>query len=657
MTTFLPLKMHWLVAAVVLSAAVCCQLHGQALQATVAVDATKPGPSINPYVYGQFIEHLGRCIRGGIWAEMLYDRKLLLEPGKSWQTVGPEGANFDAAHDTAGAYCGDHAMALWVRDAGGGACGIRQAGLGLIEGKEYVGYAILCHVADPAPVTVRLAWGEEKSAGQSVEFDKPGTSYEKLAFRFRAGATTDDASLSLTMIQPGCLWIACLSLMPADNLNGMRADTLALLKQLDSPIYRWPGGNFVSGYDWKDGIGPRDRRPPRWERAWEDVEDNDFGIDEFIAFCREINTEPLVVVNTGLGPVEDAAQLVEYANGSPKTRWGSHRARAGHPNPYDVDWWGIGNEMYGGWQLGNVPVERYTLRHNVFVRAMKAIDPKIKVVAVGAPGKWNDVVMPRCAASMDLLSAHHYTQRGMRVPFSSDDARKYEEDFLEYSGHVAVGVRRLIDDLRSRQHGSDPAMDHIRLSVDEWGIVREWDPAPDGPGIGKFEVYYPLGDAIANGRALHELIRAADVVEMAQWAQTVNVIGAIKTSRTHASMGPVGHLLTLYRAQVGGRLLPAEVVGDVPVDVVAARDDTSRTLCLGLINYSPKDTITVQLELDGAADLQPATAWRIHGENLASINVPGQPEEVTTRQLPDPVQLDKPVLLPAHSITVLCAGK
>ncbi len=624
----------------------------QSLETAVTVDVTKPGPTINPYIYGQFIEHMGRCIRGGIWAQMLYDRKFLLEPGKSWQTVGPQGADFDAAHDAAGAYCGDHCMALWVRDSRGGACGIVQGGLGLIEGKEYVGYAVLCHVADPAPVTVRLAWGEEESAGQSVEFREVGTSYERFAFRFRAGKTTDDASLSLFLSQPGYLWIACLSLMPADNVDGMRADTLELLKELNSPIYRWPGGNFVSGYFWKDGLGPRDRRPPRWERAWEAVEDNDFGVDEFMAFCRQIDTEPLVVVNTGLGPVEDAAELVEYVNGTPKTRWGSRRARAGHPQPYGVVWWGIGNEMYGGWQLGNVPVERYALRHNAFVRAMRAVDPNIKIVAVGQPGKWNDVVVPRCAEHMDLLSGHHYTQRGMRVPFSPEDARKYERSFLEYSGNVAAGVRRIVDDLRARQDGGSAAVDRIRLSVDEWGIVREWKPEPDGPGVGIYEVYYPLGDAVAIGRALHELIRSADIVEIAQWAQTVNIIGAIKTSRTHASMGPVGHLLALYRARVGGRLLPIDMQGDAPIDAVAASDPESAVLCVGLINYSPNEEVSVQLKIAGS-DRPVASAWRIHGPHLGAVNVPGEPESVTTTQLADPVLLNKPVVLPPHSITVL----
>jgi len=657
MNTVIHTQHRWLLAAFVLCLTIPCLDGAQALETTVTIDVARPGPAVNPYLYGQFIEHLGRCIHDGIWAEMLFDRKFLLEPGKAWQAFGPEGADFDAAHDAAGAYCGDHCMALWVRDPRGGACGIRQGDLGLIEGREYVGYAVLCRVADPGPVTVRLAWGEEESAGQSVVFREVGASYEKSAFRFRAGATTDDASLSLSLSQPGYLWIGCLSLMPADNVDGMRADTLELLKKLNSPIYRWPGGNFVSGYQWKDGAGPRDRRPPRWERAWEDVEDNDFGIDEFLAFCRQIDTEPLVVVNTGLGSVDDAVELVEYANGSAKTRWGSRRARTGHPDPYGVVWWGIGNEMYGGWQLGNVPVERYALRHNAFVRAMKAVDPKIKVVAVGSPGKWNDVVVPRCAASMDLLSAHHYTQRGLRVPFSPEDARKYEESFLDYSGRVAAGVRGLVDDFRARRDGGDPAVDRIRLSIDEWGIVREWDPEPDGPGVGRFEVYYPLGDAIANGRALHELIRSADLVKIAQWAQTVNVIGAIKTSRTHASMGPVGHLLTLYRARVGGKLVPVEVVGDAPIDAVAAWDAASQTLSVGLINYSPKEAVSTSLKIEGASELAVATAWRIHGPSLGAINVPGQPEQVTTKQLPEPPAFNKPVVLPAHSITVLQSGK
>jgi len=641
------------VSAVVLAAMGVSVDESPAAEVEIAVDVAKPGAAVNPYIYGQFIEHMGRCIHGGIWAEMLQDRKFLQETGKSWQAVGPKDADFEVAHDTAGAFCGDHCLAVWVRDANNGACGIRQGDLGLIEGKEYIGRAVLCHVEKPVPVTIRLAWGEEESSGRSFVLGDIGTEYKTFDFRFRAGASTDKAELSLTLSEPGYLWVACLSLMPADNVHGMRADTLELLKQLNAPIYRWPGGNFVSGYRWKDGIGPHDRRPPRWERAWGRVEDNDFGIDEFIRFCRHIETEPLVVVNTGLGSVEDAAKLVEYCNSGAGTPWGRRRARGGHTEPYGVEWWGAGNEMYGGWQLGNVPVHRYALRHNAFVRAMKAVDPAVKIVAVGNPGGWNDAVVPKCAAQMDLLSGHHYTQRNFRVPLSPDDAKRYEENFPTYSQHVANGVRGLIDDFRKRQNQGDPSIDRLRLSIDEWGIVREWKPEPDGPGIGIYEVYYPMGDAITIGRALHELLRSADVVQMAHWSQTVNIVGAIKTSRTHASMGSVGHLLTLYRAVVGGKLLPVEAKGDAPIDAVAAWRQEGKTLSIGLINYSPKDDASVRLTLTGATSTGRATAWRINGPSLDAINLPGQPEAVTTTQLPDPPSLTRPVILPAHSITVL----
>lgn len=615
----------------------------------ITVDPAAAGPAISPYVYGQFIEHLGRCIRDGIWAEKLRDRKFLLELGKSWQVLKPAGAAAEVFLDTAGAYGGEHCLAVWVRDATAGPCGVRQDGIGLVAEKEYVGYAVLAHAAGPAPVELRVAWGPGEAEGYGVAFTEVGPTYQRFPFRFRAGATTDAASLSLTLAGPGHLWAACLSLMPADNIHGMRADTLALIKRLAPPIVRWPGGNFVSGYLWKDGIGDRDRRPPRWERAWNDVEDNDFGIDEFLVFCREVQTEPLVVVNTGLGSVELAAEEVAYANSPADTTWGARRAAHGHPQPYGVMWWGIGNEMYGGWQLGNVPVERYALRHNAFVRAMRAVDPQIKTIAVGAPGKWNDAFLPVSASHLDLLSAHHYSERKLRVPFSPEDAKTYTDNFLNYSDTVAAGVRGLIADFRKRV-AADPQLGRIQLSIDEWGLVRDWNPTPDGPGVGSFEHYYPLGDAIAIGRALHELLRSADVVGMANWPQTVNVIGAIKTTRNHAALDPVGHVLALYRAQLGGTLVPVTVAGDAPLDVVAARDPQRGTLVLGLINFSPSREVTVALRVPAGS--QASAAWRISGAELGAINVPGQPEAVTTGPVAPPPALEA-VPLPAHSITVL----
>ena len=633
------------------------QAAAAASQAALSLELNRPGPAISPYIYGQFIEHLGRCIRDGIWAEKLQDRKFLLALDKSpWKAARPDAAAGDVFLDPAGAYAGDHCLALWRRGEPAGDCAITQNDLGVLAGKEYVGYALVAAASGEPALEAVLSWGDGLAEQRTVRLTGLGREYRRLPFRFRAGGTTESASLSIRLVTPGLVWIGCVSLMPADNVNGMRADVLALIKQLNSPITRWPGGNFVSGYNWKDGIGERDRRPPRWERAWNAVEDNDFGLDEFLAFCAAVRTEPYIAVNTGLGSAQDAADEVEYATGSSRSRWGAERARNGHRQPYPVTWWGVGNEMYGDWQLGNVPVERYAMRHNSFVAAMKARNPRIQIIGVGNPGRWNDVLLPISAAHMDLLSAHHYTQRNFKVPFSPADAVKYEAAFLNYSGSVMEGVRRLVVDYRNRLASGNPELGRVRLAIDEWGIVRDWNQAPDGPGVGAFEHYYPLGDALASARALHELIRSADLVSMANWAQTVNVIGAIKAGRNHAVLDSVGHLLALYRAQVGGSLVPLQLSTEAPVDAVAAFDRKTGSLSLGLVNYSPTQDVVLSVKAAGGALPRTAQAWRINGASLGAINIPGQPEAVTTQTL-SAVALGEPLSLPAHSITVLKSGR
>jgi alpha-L-arabinofuranosidase len=626
---------------------------GGSMDTTVSIDLAQPGPAISPYLYGQFIEHLGRCIHDGVWAEKLHDRKFLLALDKSpWQVLRAADAQFDAYLDTAGAYAGEHCLALWRRDTNTGVCGILQTNIGVLDGKDYVGYAVIAVPTGNPGLELRLAWGDNAGEQQTVQLGGLGPGYRRVPFRFRASGTTESGSFSVRLTRPGLVWIGCLSLMPADNVQGMRADVLALIKKLNPPITRWPGGNFVSGYNWKDGIGERDRRPPRWERAWNDVEDNDYGLHEFMVFCAEVRTEPYIAVNTGLGSVEDAAAEVEYATGSTHTRWGAERARNGHSKPYRVTWWGIGNEMYGGWQLGNVPVERYAFRHNSFVDAMKAKNPRVKIIAVGATGSWNDVLLPISAPYMDLLSGHHYTERKFKAPFTTEDARTYEQNFLAYSGSVMEGVRNLVNDYRQRLGKGNPELDRVRLAIDEWGIVRDWNAAPDGPGVGSFEHYYPLGDGIASARALHELIRSADLVGMANWAQTVNVIGAIKATRNHAVLDSVGHLLALYRARFGGNLVPVKIGGSPPVDVVAALDKKSRKLALGLVNFSPDQDVSLNLACSARKLSGKAQAWRINGPSLGAINVPGRPESIQTESLPS-FSLSQPVRLPAHSITII----
>ena len=172
--------------------------------------------------------------------------------------------------------------------------------------------------------------------------------------------------------------------MPADNTQGFRAEVIAALKQLRSGVYRFPGGNFVSAHEWRDAIGDPDKRPPIMDPVWNAVQPNDVGTDEFMTLCRLLDVEPYITVNAGFGDAWSAAQYVEYANGAATTPMGRLRAANGHPQPYGVKFWGIGNEMWGDWQFGVMPLEQFEIKHNLFAKAMRRVDPSIKLLASGA---------------------------------------------------------------------------------------------------------------------------------------------------------------------------------------------------------------------------------------------------------------------------------
>ncbi|MCB1125721.1 MAG: carbohydrate binding domain-containing protein, partial [Verrucomicrobiae bacterium] len=320
----------------------------------LVIDAGKIGEPMPVEIYSQFIEHLGRCVYGGIWAEMLEDRKFYhpitadYAPYRSlrnsdfpvvgaspWQIQGPADR---VTMSSEAPFVGKHTPRITA------GAGIRQLDLGVTAGKDYVGYLWMQAGGDRSAY-VRLTHGDENGADESMEVEVLPGDYQRHPFRFTASSTTDKAWVGLQVTR-GTVLVGTASLMPADNIDGLRADTLELLRQLKAPIYRWPGGNFVSGYDWRDGVGDRDRRPPRTNPAWTGVEHNDFGMHEFIHFCELVDAEPWITVNTGFGDAYSAAAELEYANGPADSPQGRRRAANGHPEPYGVKFWGVGNEMY-----------------------------------------------------------------------------------------------------------------------------------------------------------------------------------------------------------------------------------------------------------------------------------------------------------------------
>jgi alpha-N-arabinofuranosidase len=606
------------------------------------LDITRTNTPISPFIYGQFIEHLGRCIYGGIWAEMLEDRKFyfpitaeyapykdLLDSAfpvvgaSPWQIIGDAAAVTMAKED---AFVGRHSPRI---SAG---AGIRQRDLAFVAGKAYEGYVWAKPLTGRAELEIALVWGDGNAGREAVRLKFSGGKYTKKTFAFNARSSAEKGRLEIRVLS-GDVLLGPPSLMPAEHIKGMRPDTLALLKQLDGTVYRWPGGNFASGYDWRDGIGDRDRRPPRKNPAWTGVEHNDVGTDEFIAFCREIGTEPMIAVNTGFGDAYSAAQWVEYCNASTKTIGGGWRAKNGSQAPYGVKFWCVGNEMFGPWQLGFMQMEHYTLKHNQVAEKMWDVDPTLKLTGVGDLATINKehdpnqaksgktcshIMLEQCADHMTLLSEHFY--RG-RVPWNQDG----RTNLLAHVAMLREAIREKADGHRKLQAGLTNLHGRIvPITMDEWNFWhREYV-------YGELGCVYDLADGLGVAAGLHEFFRQSDLIHMAHYAQTVNVIGAIKTTQTAAEMETTGLVLQMYRAHFGEIPLRLErTFGDSDISAAVTRD--GKTLTLGVVNPG-RSELELQPLLSGAAIAGTATRWHITGPGAEAHNTPGKPRVVDIQQ-------------------------
>ena len=649
---------------------------------TATVDASKTGPLISPYVYGQFLEHIGSLIYSSLWSEMLDDRKFYypvvskpagdtssgqgdfvpgrrrgVGPGR-WNPIGPADS---VVMDTNHPFVGDHSPLIKL--AGAEPRGIRQTGLNLIRGQTYNGRIQLAGDSS-SRFSVSIVWGTNASATrQIVDAGRMEKHYKEFTFFFEA-ENSGPAQFEITGTGTGSFHIGAVSLMPANNLHGFRPDAIAALKSLRSGVYRFPGGNYVSAFEWRNAIGDPDKRPPVFDPVWNAAQPNDIGTDEFMTLCQLLGVEPYITVNAGFGDAWSAAELVEYCNGSVSTPMGKLRAANGHRDPYHVEFWGVGNEAWGDWQFGAMSLTQFEYKHNQFAKAMRKVDPAIKLIASGAmpdtmtgskqslrfgtnlvppylsPGDWTGGMLKNCFDNFDLISEHFYNYgnthfslaEGKQVP---NDPNEPMTDWMRRpANHIRIKYEeyreyeKLLPQLAARPKP---------LNIDEWAYT--------GNG------HYPTYPAYA--WVFHEMFRHPDVFQMAAYTFATSLLAR---DGTNVTLNANGLVFKIYRDHFGS--VPVEVSGNspqpkptdppggeqpavnagsdtFPVDVVAAWTSDHRALTMAVLN--PTDAVqSLKLSITGATLSGKGTLWQLastadNGQNphISSSPIDSIPDSIT----------------------------
>jgi alpha-N-arabinofuranosidase len=440
------------------------------------------------------------------------------------------------------------------------------------------------------------------------------------------------------------------------DADGFRKDVLAAVRTLDVSILRWPGGNFCSGYNWQDGIGSKDQRPARLELAWNDVESNRFGTDEFLRYAATIGADPYICVNLGLGTIDDARHWVEYTNGTQNTYWVNQRRKNGREQPWNVRYWALGNEIDGPWQLGDKNAEEYSKLALEAAKAMRAVDPSIKLVASGSSNYgadwigWNRTVLQTLRSTVDYIAIHTYINNR-------------DNDLERFLGGSQLNVERYIEttaaQIREVQTGPNPRP--IYIAYDEWNV---WYRTGNKE---KLEEIYNFEDALAMGMFFNAFFRHADVVKMANLAQMVNVIAPIVTNRDGLFLQPTYFPLVEFGRQRGNVALdpfvasPTYRLQNRPqelkyLDVSATWNPRRREISLNVLNRSRDKDISTRIEQQTGRVNGDVAVWEMNHPDLKATHTFG--DDAKVRPVTRTMKVAAPsggfsYTFPAHSLTIL----
>ncbi|SDG67007.1 arabinosylfuranosidase ArfA [Microbacterium pygmaeum] len=451
---------------------------------------------------------------------------------------------------------------------------------------------------------------------------------------------------------------------PSADDEGFRTDVIDLVKELGVSTIRYPGGNFVSGYRWEDGIGPIESRPRRLDLAWHATETNRIGLHEFASWLEKVGSDLMLAVNLGTRGTQEAIDLLEYANTSVPTARTDERAANGHPEPFAVKMWCLGNEMDGPWQLGHRNADDYGKLASRTAKGMRQLDPSIELVACGSSGRsmptfgtWERQVLEHTFDDVDFISCHAYYQEhdgdAQEFLVSAVDMQRFIESVVATADAVAAARK------------SDK---RIMISFDEWNVwyLTRWEEqartyGPDEWPVAprQLEDQYSALDAVVFGDLLITLLQHADRVRSASLAQLVNVIAPIMTEPG----GPAWRQTTFFpfsitsrlatgravRVQIESETVPSARFGAVPqLNAVATADDEG--VSVFLVNRSTTDAATATIDLGLLTsvlgrDVAVTESHLLHDDDISAANTLERPERVGVRALDDVRVVDSALLL------------
>ena len=633
------------------------------LTARIEIDAGTVDGRISPLLYGQFAEFMFEGIKGGLHAELLRNRSFEERPGAiglspHWERY-PDDRNDDYAisfgRDETTAYgtgvyaaasASGHSLRIQVRPGVVTRHGVYQARVPIRQGLDYHGYVWMRTDSFTGSVSASL---EADVDGGRIYDETPlgnvGGDWKQYAFTLRPAASDSGARFAILVSGVGKLWVDQVSLLPGDAVDGVRADVLEKVKALAPAFLRWPGGNVAQDYRWQWGIGPRDERPAWVNPSWNnEIEPADFGTDEFIRFARRVGAEPSITVNVeGRGAtVEEAAAWVEYCNGPATSPFGKMRARHGHPEPYRVKYWEIGNEIWGDWVRGHSDAATYARNLTRYVARMRAVDPSIQVIAVGDNDMaWNRSVLTLAGERVDYLAVHHYYgRRDMGGDLRNLLARPLH--YERFYGEIEAAWRELAPDRRPR------------LAINEWGL--------DVPEAQQYSIIAALYGA----RLMNVFERQSGLIAMSAVSDLVNGWpgGIIQAGRHGVFVTPIYLVNSLYATHLGAERLATNVQSptvptsregrDIPVlDVTASRSADGRRMFLKIVNTDLEQPVSARIDVRGAEVASDALVKRVVADSLAAVNGFATPQAV--RVTDDAVTAGNSfsLELPRHSVSVV----